>query len=156
MMHIYEEKTFKLASEIVNKYNVFLEEVSWVKEHNTFFLRLIIDKDGGVDINDCTNVSEELSKLLDKEDFIKEEYILEVSSPGIEKELKTNKDIIDAVGKYVHVSLYAKKDNVKEIDGDLLSFENDVLKIEALIKGRKKIFEINKQEISKIRLAVKF
>ena len=155
-MNKYEEKTFLLVSPICAKHNLELEEVQWVKEYNTFFLRIIIDKEGGITVDDATVVSEELSPLLDKEDFIKEEYMLEVSSPGIEKELKTDKDISSSIGEYVHISLYAKVDGIKEIEGYLKSFENDQLVIEANIKGRNKSFTFNKKEISKIRLAIKF
>ena len=155
-MNKYEEKTFLLVSPICAKHNLDLVEVSWIKEYNTFFLRIIIDKDGGITVDDATIVSEELSPLLDKEDFIKEEYMLEVSSPGIEKELKNDKDISSSIGEYVHISLYAKVDGIKEIEGYLKSFENDQLTIEANIKGRNKTFTFNKKEISKIRLAIKF
>ena len=155
-MNKYEEKTFLLVSPICAKHNLELVEVEWAKEYNTFFLRIIIDKEGGVNVDDATVVSEELSPLLDKEDFIKEEYMLEVSSPGIEKELKTDKDIVSSIGEYVHISLYVKKDNFKEIEGYLTSIDNDNLTIDALIKGRKKEYTFNKKEISKIRLAIKF
>lgn len=155
-MNNYEEKTFLLVSPICAKHNLDLVEVSWVKEYNTFFLRIIIDKEGGITVDDATVVSEELSPLLDKEDFIKEEYMLEVSSPGVERELKTDKDITSSIGEYVHISLYAKKDGFKEIEGYLRSFENDEIMIEANIKGRNKSFTFNKKEISKIRLAIKF
>ena len=155
-MNKYEEKTFLLVSPICAKHNLELVEVEWAKEYNTFFLRIIIDKEGGVNVDDATVVSEELSPLLDKEDFIKEEYMLEVSSPGIEKELKTDKDIVSSIGEYVHISLYTKHDGLKEIEGYLKSFTNEELVIEANIKGRSKAFTFNKKEISKIRLAIKF
>ena len=156
VMHKYEEKTFLLVSPICTKLGLELVEVSWVKEYNTFFLRIIIDKEGGITVDDATNVSEELSPLLDKEDFIKEEYMLEVSSPGVEKELKSDKDISSSIGEYVHINLYAKVDGFKEIEGYLKSFENEEIVIEANIKGRIKSYTFKKNEISKIRLAIKF
>lgn len=155
-MHKYEEKTYDLVLPLCQEFGYDLVEVSWVKEYNTFFLRIIIDKEGGINVDDATKLSEELSPLLDKEDYIKEEYILEVSSPGVERELKSDKDLLGAIGEYVHISLYVKKDNFKEIEGYLTSIDNDNLTIDALIKGRKKEYTFNKKEISKIRLAIKF
>ena len=155
-MHKYEEKTYLLVEPLCRQLGYTLEEVSWIKEYNTFFLRIIIDKEGGISVDDATALSEALSPLLDKEDFIKEEYMLEVSSPGVERELKSAKDIASSVGEYVHISLYAKKDGFKEIEGYITSFENNEVKIDALVKGRKKEYIFNIKEISKIRLAIKF
>lgn len=154
-MNKYEERTYLLVTPICKECGVDLVEVNWVKEYNTFFLRIIIDKEGGINVDDATKVSEMLSPLLDKEDYIKEEYMLEVSSPGIERELKTDDDLIKAVGEYVHISLYAKKDGIKEIEGYLTDI-NENITIDALVKGRKKEYSFDKKEISKIRLAIKF
>ena len=155
-MHKYEEKTYLLVEPLCKELGFTLEEVSWVKEYNTFFLRIIIDKEGGINVDDATKLSEALSPLLDKEDFIKEEYMLEVSSPGVEKELKSDKDILSSIGEYVHISLYVKKDNFKEIEGYLKSYDDGKIVIEANIKGRNKEYTFDKKEISKIRLAIKF
>lgn len=155
-MHKYEEQAFLLASPICVEVGIDLVEVSWVKEYNSYFLRIIIDKEGGITVDDATIISEKLSPLLDKEDFIKEEYILEVSSPGAEKELKTDKDILSSIGEYVHINLYAKVDGFKEIEGYLKEYADEDVLIEANIKGRIKNYTFKRNEISKIRLAIKF
>lgn len=151
-----EKRVFELCSPIVIKNNATLEEVHFEKEQGMQFLRLFIDAEGGVNINMCTAISEEVALIEEIDNAIDGEYYLEVSSMGIERELKSDSDILKHVNDYVHVSLYKKVDNFKEGDGYLRSFENEMLTIEVNIKGRIKNVTFNKKDMALIRLAIKF
>ena len=117
---------------------------------------LISCKNRGFSIDDATKLNEEISAELDKEDYIDEEYYLEVSSEGVEKELRNDKDITNAVGLYIFAKFYEKIDHVKEIYGDLESFDGNTLQIKYNVKGRIKHLTVKKEQICKIRLAIKF
>jgi len=146
--------TEKLVEPILDKRNLELVDVEYVKEGPNWFLRVYIDKEGGIDITECGEVSEELSDELDKEDPIKGAYFLEVSSPGVERPLKTKKDFLTNINKNIHVSLYAPIEGEKEFEGILKSFENDIAKIEYRFKHRTKEIDISFDQIAKARLAV--
>lgn len=146
--------TEKLVEPILENRNIDLVDVEYVKEGPDWFLRVYIDKEGGVDITECGEVSEELSVELDREDPIKGAYFLEVSSPGVERPLKTKKDFAESVNKNVHVSLYAPIDGEKEYEGILKNFENDIATIEYRFKHTTKKVDISFKHIAKARLAV--
>ncbi|WP_223700199.1 ribosome maturation factor RimP [Sutcliffiella deserti] len=141
---------------IVEEMNVELVDIEYVKEGSSWFLRVYVDKDGGIDIEDCGTVSEKLSEQLDEMDPIPHNYFLEVSSPGAERPLKKKEDLEKSVGKYVHIKTYEPIDGLKMFEGDLLSFDGETLKISITIKTRKKEFEIPYSKVAKARLAVKF
>lgn len=150
---IYEKKAEALILPIITKNNYELVDVEFVREGSNWFLRAYVDKEGGFTVNDCEKVSREFSDLLDKEDFIEESYILEVSSPGLGRPLKKEKDFARSLGEEVEVKLYKAVEEQKEFSGTLeaydeltvtLGFENDM----------KKTFE--KKNIALIRLAVDF
>lgn len=155
-MNAIEQKTFDLASPIAMKIGLTIEEVEFVKEHGNQILRVLVDKEEGVNVLECTKLSEELSLELDKEDFITMEYMLEVSSLGAERELKSDKDILKAIDQYVHIKLYQKQNDLKEFEGYLKSYDGEIVTIEIMVGTRKKEVSINKKDISKIRLAIKF
>ncbi|HEY8364922.1 MAG TPA: ribosome maturation factor RimP [Haloplasmataceae bacterium] len=155
-MSYIEETCTEIGKPIIEEMGYTLVDVEYVKERKLNILRYLIDSEKGVDIDDCALISERISKALDKVDPIKEEYMLEICSPGIERPLKTREDIKNAINKYVNVKLYAPKDGQKEFEGDLIGFENDVLTISYKDKTSVKTIKINYNEISKIRLAVKF
>lgn len=146
----------ELVQPILVENKLDLVDIEYVKEGKNWFLRVYIDKDGGIDITECGIVSEQLSEKLDDLDPIKDPYFLEVSSPGAERPLKTKQDIESNVGKNVFLTLYAPIDGEKSFEGVLQNFENDLLTIEYKVKTRKKTIEIPHDKIAKIRLAVVF
>ncbi|MUK89877.1 ribosome maturation factor RimP [Ornithinibacillus sp. L9] len=146
--------TEELVKPILEDKNLELVDVEYVKEGKNWFLRVYIDKEGGVDITECGEVSEKLSEKLDEVDPIKEAYFLEVSSPGVERPLKTKEDFASNVGSNVYIKLYEPIDGEKEYQGILQSFSNDMVTIEYKKKTQKKQVEIPFGKIAKARLAV--
>jgi ribosome maturation factor RimP len=129
-----------------------LVDVAYVKEGSSRFLRVFVDKEGGIDIEDCGRISEFLSAKLDELDPIPEAYFLEVSSPGAERPLKTAEDVSKAVGKHVYVTTYEPVDGAKEFEGRLEGFDGDTLTIAI---GRKHA-SIPYKKVASARLAVVF
>lgn len=150
------ETTEQLVTPILTENGLELVDIEYVKEGKNWFLRVYIDKPGGVDISECSMVSEQLSEKLDASDPIKGAYFLEVSSPGAERPLKTKKDIQNSVNKNVYVTLYEAIDGEKAYEGLLKSFEDDVLTIEYKVKTAKKLVDIPYEKVAKARLAVMF
>ena len=148
----YESRTEDLLTPIVEKYGVSIYDVEYVKEGSDWYLRAYIDKAGGVDINDCENVSRALSDALDKEDFIAEAYILEVSSPGLGRTLKKDKHFEKSLGEEVEVKTYKPIDNCKEFAGILKAYDDKTVTIET--DNTEICFE--KSDIALVRLALDF
>ncbi|GAB3067123.1 ribosome maturation factor RimP [Virgibacillus ainsalahensis] len=148
--------TEELLQPILEEKDLQLVDIEYVKEGKDWFLRISIDKAGGVDITECGDVSEELSEKLDETDPIKEAYFLEVSSPGAERPLKTKDDFLENLNKNIFVKLYEPIDGHKEYEGILKDFINDKLTIEYKVKTQKKSVEIPFDKIAKARLAVMF
>jgi ribosome maturation factor RimP len=146
----------ELATPIFQELGLELVEIEYVKEGKSWFLRVYIDKDNGVDIEDCGLVSEKLSEKLDELDPIPHNYFLEVSSPGAERPLKKDKDFQKAIGKNVFIKTYEPIDGEKSFEGELLEFDGQQLKIEMKIKTRKKTIEIPYEKVANARLAVTF
>lgn len=145
-----------MAAPILEELNLELVEVEYVKEGRNWFLRVYIDKEDGVDIEECGLVSERLSEQLDEKDPISNNYFLEVSSPGAERPLKKERDFERAIGKNVHIKTYEPIDNEKEFEGILKEFNGETVIIEMKIKTRKKELTIPYEKIAKARLAVSF
>lgn len=145
-----------LAEPIFQELGLELVEIEFVKEGKSWFLRVYIDKDNGVDIEDCGLVSEKLSEKLDELDPIPHNYFLEVSSPGAERPLKKDKDFQKAIGKNVFIKTYEPIDGEKSFEGTLLEFDGQHVKIEMKIKTRKKTIEIPYEKVANARLAVTF
>ncbi|WEV61028.1 ribosome maturation factor RimP [Streptococcaceae bacterium ESL0729] len=135
-----------------------LVDVEWEKLGADFVLRILIDKPGGIALQDTVDMTEIISPALDeiKPDPFPSEYMLEVASPGAERPLKKASDFEGAVGKYIFVSLYAKVDKEKEFVGDLVAFDGEKLTIDYLNKGQHKTVEIDVKNIAKARTSVKF
>jgi ribosome maturation factor RimP len=152
------ETVEKIAEPIIEELNLELVEIEYVKEGKNWFLRLYIDKESGIDIEECAVVSERLSEKLDAldPDPIPHNYFLEVSSPGAERPLKKTEDFERSVGKYVNVKLYEPIDGEKTYEGKLLSFDGEELTIEYAVKTRKKQLTIPLNKVAKARLAVTF
>ncbi|AZV60519.1 ribosome maturation factor RimP [Peribacillus frigoritolerans] len=146
----------ELALPILEELQLELVEVEYVKEGKSWFLRVYIDKETGVDIDDCGNVSEKLSEKLDEVDPIPQNYFLEVSSPGAERPLKKEKDFLNAIGKNVYIKTYEPILDEKEFEGILTSFDGEEVTIEVRIKTRKKTIVIPFEKVAKARLAITF
>ncbi|MCL7746503.1 ribosome maturation factor RimP [Halalkalibacter alkaliphilus] len=150
------EITSELVTPILDELNLELVEVEFKKEGPNWFLRIFIDSDTGVDLEDCGVVSEKLSEKLDELDPIQQAYFLEVSSPGAERPLKKEKDITKAIGKNVHVTTYEPVDGEKTFEGKLVNFNGENLEIEVKIKTRKKVFTVPYAKVANARLAIIF
>ena len=152
-----KERTAEIAKPLLSDMNLELVDIEYVKEGKDWFLRIFIDKPGGVDIEECGQLSERLSEKLDEVDPIKAAYYLEVSSPGAERPLKTKEDLRHQIDQQIHVSLYQHINKEKSYEGKLISFdESDIVVIEFNDRGRKKQVEIPYEKIAKARLAVSF
>lgn len=129
-----------------------LVDIEYVKEGSNWFLRVFVDKEGGIDIDDCGRISEYLSDRLDETDPIPTAYFLEVSSPGAERPLRKPQDYVKAVGKNVFVTTYEPIDGAKQFEGRLLDYSEERL----IIQSAKKNTEIPAGKIASARLAILF
>lgn len=148
-----KETVQELIEDYLNQENFELVDVEYVKEGKNFFLRVYVDKENGIDIEDCSRISEVLSQKLDEADPINDSYFLEVSSPGAERPLKRPKDFKWAVGKYVLVTTYQPIHGLKEFEGDLTSYEEDD---HLTVHMNGKSYDIPLDQVAKARLAIKF
>jgi ribosome maturation factor RimP len=146
----------ELVTPILDESGLEFVEVEYVKEGKNWFLRVFIDKEGGVDIEDCGQVSEKLGEKLDELDPIPQNYFLEVSSPGAERPLKKEKDFRKAIGKNVYIKTYEPILDEKEFEGILTGFDGNEVTLEVTIKTRKKTVVIPFEKVAKARLAVTF
>lgn len=148
----YEARTEELLLPIAEAKGVEIYDVEYVKEGSDYYLRAYIDKQGGVNISDCENVSRALSDALDKEDFIPDAYILEVSSPGLGRALKKDKHLQKSLGMEVELKLFKPIDKRKEFSGILDSFDQESITI--IEESTPKSFK--RADIALIRLALDF
>jgi len=149
---IYEARTESLLQPIADAHQVEIYDVEYVKEGSEYYLRAYIDKPDGVNINDCENVSRALSDALDREDFIPDAYILEVSSPGLGRTLKKDKHLQKSIGQEVEIKLFKPVDKQKEFTGILQEFDGEHITISE--DGTLRTFL--RSEIALIRLAIDF
>ena len=150
---VYEQKTEAILFPIVEEYNFELVDVEYVKEGGTWYLRAYIDKPGGITVNDCETVSRRLSEILDEKDYIEDSYVLEISSPGLGRPLKKEKDFKRSLGKEVEIRTYRMIDKSKEFTGILKAYDDSTVTVELADKTLK-TFE--KGGIALIRLAFDF
>ncbi len=115
-----EEKVEDLLQPIINNLGYDLYDVEYVKEGKDYYLRIFIDKPEGIDLNDCEKVNNAITDILDEEDYIKEQYFLEVSSPGIERKLTKEKHLQSNIGSLVEISTFKPVNGQKQIIGKLL------------------------------------
>ncbi|WP_102346907.1 ribosome maturation factor RimP [Bacillus sp. Marseille-P3661] len=148
--------TEELVQPILAEMNLELVDIEFVKEGKNWYLRVFIDSDKGIDIEECGKVSEKLSEKLDETDPITYPYFLEVSSPGAERPLKKKEDVKKSIGKQVHVKTYEPINGEKVFEGKILDFDGETLTLEVLIKTRKKQVEIPYEKVASARLAVTF
>lgn len=146
----------QLTLPIVQECGLDLVDIEYKKEGGSWFLRVYIDKPEGVDIDDCSRVSEQLSDRLDEVDPIPTAYFLEVSSPGAERPLKKPADFERAIGSYVHVSLYEPLKGNKSYDGVLTAYGEDGVELDVMEKAVKKHVHIPLAAVASARLAIEF
>ena len=147
----------ELAKPIVDELNLELVDIEYVKEGRNWFLRVYVDTpEGDIDIDQCAQVSERLSLLLDEKDPITQNYYLEVSSPGAERPLKKDTDFEKAIGKFIYVKTYEPIKDMKEFQGYLTSYDEHTLVVEVRIKTRKMTVTIEQEKIALARLAIDF
>ncbi len=146
------ERTYSLVEPVATKNNVEIDDIEFVKEGPNHYLRVFIDKEGGVTINDCEAVSREVDVLLDENEYINVAYILEVSSPGIDKVLKKEKDFVKYKGRDIEIKLYHAINKEKEFVGELVGLENDELIVN--IDGEETKFDY--KSVANVRLYVEF
>ena len=149
----YEQKVENYLLPKIEEFHFELVDVEYVKEAGNWFLRAYIDKEGGISIDDCEAVSRILGEWLDVEDFIEDSYILEVSSPGLGRSLKKEKDFIRSIGKDVDIKLYKAVNKQKDFTGNLKGY-NDKEIIIVADNGEEIIFP--RADIALIRLAFDF
>ena len=141
---------------VVQEMALEIYDIEYVKVENDYYLRIYLDRPTGIDLDLIVEASRVISDLLDDLDPIDNEYILEVSSAGAERELKTNEHFKKALNEYIRVEMKDPKAGRDFVEGYLLAFENDILTIKYQDKTRRKMLEISYDNIKKARLAIKF
>jgi len=152
MANTTEQKIFEISEPISEKLGIFVVDAEYKKENGTRILRVYIDKEGGVGIDECEVFSRSLEAVLDELDFISEAYTLEVSSPGVDRVLKTEREFTYYIGRKVEVKLYKAIDGKKEFDGILKSYEDQTATITTEGNGD---IEVKVKEAVYIRLYFK-
>ena len=143
-----EEKVEKLVEPIIEKIGYKLYDVEYSKEGKNYFLRIFIDNEKGIDLNDCEKVNDAITDILDEENYIKEQYFLEVSSPGVERVLRKDKHLEQNTGKQINIKLFKKDENgKKEYLGKLKEFDD--LKI--IIEQDENEIQVERKNISQIK-----
>lgn len=149
----YEKKTEELITPLIDAEGFELVDVEYVKEGADWYLRVYIDKDGGITVNDCEKISRAFNEILDREDYIDDAYIFEVSSPGLLRLLKKDKDYQRNLGKLLEVKLFAPLNGVKEFEAELKSYDKESA---TLVMDDDTEVTVKRSEISLIRPAIEF
>lgn len=149
---VIEKKTEDILMPILDEFGFELWDVEYVKEGQDYYLRAYIDKDGGITIDDCVDVSRGLSDILDADDFIADAYTLEVSSPGLGRKLVKDKEFERSIGKDVDVKFYKPVDNTKELTGTLEAFDKETLTV--MVADEKKV--IQRSMVAMVKLSIDF
>ena len=147
----YETQTEQLVTPILEKYGFELYDVEYVKEGGNNYLRVYIDKPGGIAVNDCETVAREMNPILDEKDFIPDSYVFEVSSPGLGRALKKEKHLLKSIGEEVEIRTFRPINHEKQFEGILKSFDDKELTI-ALNDEQELTFA--RTDIALIRLAL--
>lgn len=125
-----DERVLEISDKLAAEMNFSVVDVEFKKEGQDKILRAYIDKDGGVDLDDCEKFSRALEAVLDEEDFIEEAYNLEVSSPGLDRQLKKEREFLHYIGRKVDVKLYKEQDGLKEFSAILKNYEEKIVSLE--------------------------
>lgn len=147
-----ELRTEQLVQPIVDENHFELVDVEYVKEGANWYLRVYADKEGGINIDDCVLLSRALEAKLDEEDFIEDAYILEVSSPGLGRPLKKDKDFERSLGRDIEIKLYRPIEKQKEWEGTLVSYDTETI----TVRLEEKEMTIARNDIALVRLALDF
>ena len=143
-----EEKVTNLVEPIIEKIGYELYDVEYAKEGKNYFLRIFIDNEKGIDLNDCEKVNDAITDILDTENYIKEQYFLEISSPGIERILRKDKHLEKNIGTDINVKLFKKDENgKKEYIGKLKEFNQN----EIVLEIEENEIKIERKNISQIK-----
>ncbi len=143
-----EEKVENLLEPIIEKIGYELYDVEYAKEGKNYFLRIFIDNKKGIDLNDCEKVNDAITEILDQEDYIKEQYFLEVSSPGIERILRKDKHLQQNIGEQINIKLFKKDENgSKEYIGNLKQFDEQNI----IVNQEEKEIKIERKNIAQIK-----
>ena len=148
----YEAHTEELITPILDRCGFELVDVEYVREGSSWYLRAYIDKPGGITVNDCELVAREMNDILDREDYVDDTYIFEVSSPGLGRPLKKEKDFKRSLGSEVEIRTYRPIEHEKEFYGILKAYTEDTVTVER--EEGEMVFE--KKDIALIRLAFDF
>ena len=162
----YEARAEKMLEPLMEENGFELVDVEYVKEAGQWYLRAYVDKEGGITLDDCELVNRAWSDMMDKDDFISEAYVLEVSSPGLGRQLKKDKDFKRSIDKNQHpphvhfyqgrklpVGRNGKEVSVKELTGVLLAYTPDTITVETEFSPE---YEIMRKEISSVKLTINF
>lgn len=149
----YEQKAEELIMPLIEQNQFELVDVEYVKEAGNWYLRAYIDKPGGITVDDCEVISRAFSDLLDEHDFIDEAYILEVSSPGLGRPLRKDKDFARSIGEEVDIKTYRAINHQKDFTGILTEYDKQKIVIE-LENGE--LMEFARADIALVRLAFDF
>lgn len=159
----YETRAEKMLEPLMEAHHFELVDVEYVKEAGSWYLRAYVDKEGGITLDDCELINRTWSDMMDEEDFIEEAYILEVSSPGLGRKLKKEKDFQRSIGEKVDVKFYkarklplgrhGKEVSVKEITGVLKNFSKEDITLETEFSPA---YDIPRSEISTVKLSIDF
>ena len=149
MSNKIEMRVEELTTKLLQGTEFELVDVEYIHEKKDWYLRIFVDKAGGIDLDDCLNLSEKIGKVLDSEPLLNDAYILEVSSPGIDRVLKKDRDFIREAGKSVDVTLYAPIDGKKNFTGTLETCDKNFLKL-------KEFEPLPREKVAQIRLHIDF
>ena len=149
----YEARTEELITPILERMHFELVDVEYVKEGGTWYLRAYIDKEGGITVNDCEAVAREMNEILDREDFVEDSYVFEVSSPGLGRPLKKEKDYVRSMGKEIEIRTYRAINREKEFYGILSAYDENTVTIKTEDETE---MTFEKSDIALIRLAFDF
>jgi ribosome maturation factor RimP len=147
-----QQVIFELATPIVEDLNYELVDVEFIKESANWYLRVYIDKPGGISIDDCQAVSQKMSDILDEKDPIEQFYYLEVSSPGLERPLKTERDFFKYKGELVEVKVFQPLNGKKKFEGELIGLIEDMI----VINQDGNNIEFEKDKVARVKRTIKF
>ena len=150
---MYVTQTEHWITPILERNNFELVDVEYVKEGSTWYLRAYIDKEGGITVDDCEIVAREMNEILDREDYIEDSYVFEVSSPGLGRPLKKEKDYVRNMGKKIEIRTYRAIDRCKEFTGILKAYDDTSVTI---ADENDKETTFLKTDIALIRQAIDF
>lgn len=147
-----EEKVENLVTKPINDLGYEVYDVMYVKEGSNYYLRIFIDNDAGISLDDCEKVNNEITDMLDEANIIKEQYYLEISSPGVERHIRKDKQLEEHINKEINISLFKPIENQKQLIGVLKKFDNESITI--LVDEKELVIERN--NISSMKRAFKW